>query len=198
MLQIPHIHIYDNHIFYAINPDGTRKWSFETPGKIGSSPSVSVDGAIYFGSDAFGTDEAGFYALNPDGSVKWKALVNQGIISSPAIGKDGTVYVTSWDQHLYAFGGPGEWQGVKEGQEVEGMWNPNDEGIDCFNPGSSEIEEKCDIFCYDNPDLCPGYFDRKKGFDEKEFKEEKLEEKEFKEEKGFFLKIIDWFKELFR
>lgn len=110
---------YDNHIFYAINPDGTGKWSFETPGKIGSSPSVGADGTIYIGSDAFATDEAGFYALNPDGTLKWKALVNQGIISSPAIGADGTVYVTSWDQHLYAFGGPGEGKLTQETTQPE-------------------------------------------------------------------------------
>ncbi len=37
--------------FYALNPDGTQKWSFQPEGSSTSSPSIAEDGTIYFGDD---------------------------------------------------------------------------------------------------------------------------------------------------
>ncbi|MDB4805128.1 immunoglobulin domain-containing protein, partial [bacterium] len=34
---------------YAINPDGTQKWAFETGGGVSSSPAIGSDGTIYVG-----------------------------------------------------------------------------------------------------------------------------------------------------
>ena len=74
-------------MFYAINPDGSLKWKFNTSfGIILSSPAIGEDGTIYFGASN------GFYALNPDGTLKWKAEISV-YVSSPAIGKDGTIYI---------------------------------------------------------------------------------------------------------
>lgn len=39
----------DNNL-YAINPDGTLKWSYATRARIESSPTIGADGTIYFGS----------------------------------------------------------------------------------------------------------------------------------------------------
>ena len=39
---------YDNNL-YAINPDGSKKWAFET-GNIISSPAIGSDGTVYVGS----------------------------------------------------------------------------------------------------------------------------------------------------
>ena len=36
--------------FYAINPDGTLKWSYETGDKIECSPAIDSDGTVYIGS----------------------------------------------------------------------------------------------------------------------------------------------------
>lgn len=36
---------------YAINADGTLKWSFQTKGAIESSPAIGSDGTIYIGSN---------------------------------------------------------------------------------------------------------------------------------------------------
>ena len=55
---------YDNYL-YAINPDGTRKWRYETGYWVESSPAIGADGTIYVGS-------LNFYAINPDGTLKWR------------------------------------------------------------------------------------------------------------------------------
>jgi outer membrane protein assembly factor BamB len=76
-----------NDTLYALNPDGTLKWSYSTNGDIYSSPAIGSDGTIYFGSyDNY------LYALNPDGSLKWRYHAGTSIRSSPAIGSDGTIY----------------------------------------------------------------------------------------------------------
>jgi outer membrane protein assembly factor BamB len=83
---------------YAVNPDGTLRWSFGTGDQVRSSPTVASDGTIYFGSD----DEY-LYAVNPDGSQKWRYQTGGSVYSSPAIGADGTVYAAdNWDDLLYA------------------------------------------------------------------------------------------------
>jgi outer membrane protein assembly factor BamB len=55
----------DNNL-YAINPDGTEKWSYPTGSDVNSPPAVGSDGTIYFGSH-----DNKVYALNPDGTLKW-------------------------------------------------------------------------------------------------------------------------------
>ena len=99
-------------IFYAINPDGSEKWSYDTSvdfvgdvpdaqTDIYSSPTIGADGTIYFS-----TESMYVYALNPDGTVKYKydmyvlAPLSQGcsaiVYSSPAIVSDGTFYVGNY------------------------------------------------------------------------------------------------------
>jgi outer membrane protein assembly factor BamB len=85
-------------VLYALSPDGTKEWEFETPGsQTQSSPCIGKGGTIYFGSP-----DGNFYALNPDGSQKWKFETGDIISSSPAIGFDGIIYFTSQDGNLYA------------------------------------------------------------------------------------------------
>jgi outer membrane protein assembly factor BamB len=76
-----------NDTLYALNPNGTLKWSYSTNRDIYSSPAISSDGTIYFGSyDNY------LYALNPDGSLKWRYDAGTSVHTSPAIGSDGTIY----------------------------------------------------------------------------------------------------------
>jgi outer membrane protein assembly factor BamB len=84
---------------YAINPDGTEKWTFVTGYIIHwSSPAISSDGTIYIGSR-----DNKLYAINPDGTEKWSYTTGEQIFSSsPAIGSDGTIYIGSDDDNLYA------------------------------------------------------------------------------------------------
>jgi outer membrane protein assembly factor BamB len=88
----------DDNNLYAINPDGSKKWAFET-GPVSSSPAIGSDGTIYVGSVDL---DHNLYAINPDGSKKWAFNTDHYVFSSPAIGSDGTIYVGSWDYNLYA------------------------------------------------------------------------------------------------
>ncbi|WP_423961988.1 PQQ-binding-like beta-propeller repeat protein [Candidatus Binatus sp.] len=78
----------DDHNLYAVKPDGTRRWKFETGNNVQlSSPAIGSDGTIYFGSD-----DGNLYAVSPDGTQKWKFATGGTVESSPAIGTDGTIY----------------------------------------------------------------------------------------------------------
>jgi uncharacterized repeat protein (TIGR01451 family) len=87
--------------FYAVNPDGTLKWTYSTGGTIASTAAIGTDGTIYIGSADYN-----LYALIDNGTSaikKWNYTTN-GIIgySSPTIGADGTIYIGSYDCNLYA------------------------------------------------------------------------------------------------
>ena len=86
---------YDD--LYAVNPDGTLKWKYQTGGSYDTSPAIGSDGTIYIGSR-----NGYFYAVNPDGTLKWKYQTGGSYDTSPAIGSDGTIYVISSDGYLYA------------------------------------------------------------------------------------------------
>jgi len=83
---------------YAINPDGTEKWRFETESDVFPSPTIGDDGTIYCGAGATGK----LYAINPDGTKKWHFQTGLHIESTAAIGSDGTIYFGSWDNNVYA------------------------------------------------------------------------------------------------
>jgi hypothetical protein len=82
---------------YAINADGSQKWSFTTGSYVESCPVIGADGTIYVGSF-----DDNLYAVNPDGSQKWSFTTGSYVGSSPAIGADGTIYAGSCDDKLYA------------------------------------------------------------------------------------------------
>ena len=77
--------------FYAVNPDGTKKWTFfGAGGAVNTAAAVGADGTIYFGSF-----DHNLYALSFNGSLKWTFATGSEVHSSPAIGADGTIYVGS-------------------------------------------------------------------------------------------------------
>ncbi|MEM2927362.1 MAG: PQQ-binding-like beta-propeller repeat protein [Nitrososphaerota archaeon] len=78
------------------------KWEFKAEKAIStsySSPSISKDGTIYFG-----TGEFYLYALNPDGTLKWKFKTNDIIISTIVIGPNRIIYCKDWSGYFYAIG----------------------------------------------------------------------------------------------
>lgn len=92
------IYIGTEHYMYAVNPNGTIKWSYEVdPWRVCSSPAVGPDGTIYFGCYYYY-----LYALNPDGTLKWRYETEWRVESSPAIGTDGTIYFGTYDSSLVA------------------------------------------------------------------------------------------------
>lgn len=83
-------------------------WSYKAGAGIESSPAISKDGTIYFGSH-----DGSFYAINKDGSLKWKKEltkpvydprwnVSKAIMASPAVASDGTVYINTASGYLHA------------------------------------------------------------------------------------------------
>ena len=84
---------------YAINPDGTLRWRFQTGGHVSSAPAVLPDGTVIAGSQ----DDT-LYAIAPNGQKRWDFHAGGDIEAAPAIGDDGTIYVGSDDHKLYALG----------------------------------------------------------------------------------------------
>ena len=82
---------------YALNSDGTLRWTFPVGAAIYSDPAIGPDGAIYFG--CFDTN---LYALNPDGTQRWKFQAGDTVFSDPVLGTDGAIYFGCDDHNLYA------------------------------------------------------------------------------------------------
>lgn len=101
---------------YAINPNGTQKWSVGTGGSIFSSPAIGDDGTIYIGHM-----ENSIVAVNSNGTIKWNYPTGSWITSDPAIGDDGTIYIGSADNYLYALypNGTLKWR-FKTGHYIKG------------------------------------------------------------------------------
>jgi len=101
--------------FWALNPDGSRKWVFETGNEIKSAPAVGADGTVYFGSR-----DRKFYAVGANGKQRWAFPTGGWVDSSPALAHDGTVYFGSWDKNFYALGADGrkQWQFATAGEIV--------------------------------------------------------------------------------
>jgi len=90
---------YLDRYLYAIYPNGTLKWKYQTDGLLwGSSPAIDDDGTIYIGSW-----DNNLYAINLNGTSKWKYKTGSGeIASSPAIAEDGTIYFGNMGYKIYA------------------------------------------------------------------------------------------------
>jgi outer membrane protein assembly factor BamB len=78
---------------FALNPDGTERWSAVLEGPIGASPvAIGFDGTIYV------TSGQGIYAFDPAGSLLAKHLPGSG--QTPIVAGDGSIYVVS--RYIYA------------------------------------------------------------------------------------------------
>jgi len=88
---------------WAIYPNGTAKWSFDTGDSVFSSPAIADDGTIYVGAADYR-----LFAITSDGKEKWNVSSDSYFDCSPAIGPDGTVYVGCCDKNLYAVSPEGE------------------------------------------------------------------------------------------
>lgn len=87
----------DTGILFALNPNGTERFTFPVNGTIYSSPAVGPDGSVYFGYY-----DNRIAALNSSGLLRWRFLAGREVTSSPAIGPDGRIYFGSIDFKLYA------------------------------------------------------------------------------------------------
>jgi large repetitive protein len=89
----------DDKNVYAVNPDGTGKWSYTTGGTVRYGCAVSADGSTIYATSGDGR----VYALNSsNGALRWKTAAISGSYNC-AVAADGTIYVGSTSGKLYAF-----------------------------------------------------------------------------------------------
>ncbi|PQB07742.1 hypothetical protein BST83_11700 [Polaribacter filamentus] len=91
--------------FYALNPDGTEKWTLSLGGDIyGGCPVQGSDGTIYI------TNRNGnLYAISQTGTINWTFATDNanGIWGSAAIATDGTIYINDEKANFYAVNSSG-------------------------------------------------------------------------------------------
>lgn len=101
--------ISTNGNIYAINPDGTQKWSaaYSPDGGYASSAIALADDGTIYASAKLNSDADGvFKAYNPlDGSEKWSVTFTGDNVEKggPAVATDGTVYLGSDGGNMRAF-----------------------------------------------------------------------------------------------
>jgi outer membrane protein assembly factor BamB len=82
----------------AVDPSGTRKWSFavgDTSTQVRMTSTIGPDGVSYIGATMDSSVNT-LYAVNPDGSEKWRRQIAEStypMAGSPALGADGTLYM---------------------------------------------------------------------------------------------------------
>ncbi len=86
-----------NFNYYAIHPDGSLRWVYETGANNWSNAALGDDATIFWGSnDTF------IRGVDPAGMERWRTMTLGFIAASAAVGSDGTVYMPSFDSYLYA------------------------------------------------------------------------------------------------
>ena len=86
--------------FYAVNADGTRRWSFVMGDGTESSPAIGPDGMVYIGSY-----DGNLYAIRDMGDdyvLEWTFPTGGAIDASPTVDGNGTIYIGSRDSTFYA------------------------------------------------------------------------------------------------
>ena len=92
-----------NHFIYALYPNGTLKWKFETSSSIEDSPAVSSDNIVYQGA----MDGYTYAIYGNNGTLKWKYHTGR-VRSSPLLGYNDTLYVGADNGTLYSLTLEGE------------------------------------------------------------------------------------------
>jgi outer membrane protein assembly factor BamB len=83
------IYVGSDGTFYALNPDGTKRWETVTPSFV-TSPVITSSGSIYYGCIH------GLVALAPDGAQRWIFTPASGSTNNvPVFGQNGVIYTTS-------------------------------------------------------------------------------------------------------
>jgi len=90
--------------FYAINPDGTVRWKFDTMRKGVSSIAMDSNSTIYIATKNIAVESNNsegncLVAINSDGSEKWRFYTDA---CSPIVCYNSTVYIGANDHYLYA------------------------------------------------------------------------------------------------
>ena len=85
---------------YALRPDGTQKWAFDSESRtFSATPVLAEDETIYVVNDG------GLFAVSSEGKLLAHAIIGGSVRSSPTIAPDGTVYVAGRTGKIVAFSG---------------------------------------------------------------------------------------------
>ncbi|MFO7526333.1 MAG: PQQ-binding-like beta-propeller repeat protein [Ignavibacteriaceae bacterium] len=86
--------------FYALNPDGTLKWEYQTFAAFGFAiTNVDLQGNLYLPNDS-----GQLFSFSPAGNLNWSVTYESGFRSrSPVFSPDGnTIYIAGRDSNLFA------------------------------------------------------------------------------------------------
>ncbi|MBI2589584.1 PQQ-like beta-propeller repeat protein [Candidatus Berkelbacteria bacterium] len=83
--------------FYAFNPDGSLKWSWDPGGSswVNGTPAIADDGTILVSANDCADNNCAnmLFAITTNKEIKWKFNPPEGVQEgSPMIGPDGTIY----------------------------------------------------------------------------------------------------------
>jgi outer membrane protein assembly factor BamB len=92
----------NNSNMYAVAPDGSLKWLFETERELAgiwTTPALSADARTIY----FGANKGGIYAVNTsDGSKRWQFPIYGSIYASSVLDSRGILYTGTTIERLYA------------------------------------------------------------------------------------------------
>jgi len=116
---------------YAVNPDGSLRWKFNTGSYITGPAAVAADGTVYVPSAGY------LFALDAAGRLKWRAagIAEYPPGSAPALSKNGDIYINTNDGVLHAFAPDGSL-----------LWTYRTEGIVIDVPSSPAIGRDGSIY----------------------------------------------------
>ena len=80
---------------------GDKLWAFKTGARIRSSPALTPDGAVVFGS----MDQKVYSLDARTGQQRWESSAGGEVAASPTIGPDGTIYIGSLNNQFLALDG---------------------------------------------------------------------------------------------
>ena len=85
-----------DHYFYAINPNGTLKWKYETSGCVSYPASIDSSGFIYLGGgDAHCGEDGKVYSFTPSGELRWTYDTGVMRVGTPVISGDGNIILAA-------------------------------------------------------------------------------------------------------
>ncbi|MCE1247528.1 MAG: PQQ-binding-like beta-propeller repeat protein [Firmicutes bacterium] len=83
---------------YALNPDGSEKWTYTAGTPLRKPPVEAPDGTLYLPTFTGNS----LVALNPDGTKKWEYGFEGFAHAEPVLDKNGNIYIGSNDKNFYA------------------------------------------------------------------------------------------------
>jgi outer membrane protein assembly factor BamB len=89
--------------FYALNLNGTLKWTLDVGGEKNyvGYPTIDANGTVYVG-----TADGYLYAIYPNGTLKWEYKINYWV-SASAVDKQGNIYFASRNKRVYCLNSNG-------------------------------------------------------------------------------------------